>query len=319
MVLVILGGARSWQCTQRFPNGGQETSPVSRMSVANGIIRSSPRLVQSPGGPAAADPFGFPGKLVRMEMIHGLIRLILLEALRVRLGWIIGISIGVAFGLAQFIDHVALVESRSIQASILAAALRFCSAFIVIMFVVTSMVRESNDKVAELLLSLPASRAQFLAGKMAGYVLVALLIGLAQAIPLSLIAPGKGLVLWTLSLMVELAIVAAASLFCVLSLAQSISAIAASTALYLLARSMGAMQMIAEAGVAHTPSIGDKVINLVVSGIALFVPALDRMTQASWLLDPPSVQTLINGTAQGLLYVVLLSAASLFDLYRRNF
>lgn len=251
-------------------------------------------------------------------MIHGMIRLILLEAMRVRLGWIVGISLGIAFGLAQFIDRVSLIESQQIQISLLAAALRFSAAFVVIMFVVTSMVRESNDKVAELLLSLPSSRTHFVVGKSAGYILVALIVAIAQAIPLALIAPGKGLLVWTASLMIELAIVAAASLFCVLSLAQTVSAIAATTAFYLLARSIGTIQLIAESTGVHAASLGDKVINSVVAIVALMVPSLDRMTQAAWLFEPPGLQTLVPMALQGGLYALLLITASLFDIYRKN-
>lgn len=253
-----------------------------------------------------------------MAMIHGMIRLILLEALRVRLGWIVGLSLGAAFGLAQFIDRVSLMESQQIQIAILAAALRFCAAFVVIMFVVTSMVRESNDKVAELLLSLPSSRTHFVVGKSAGYVMVALIVAIAQAIPLALIAPGKGLMLWTASLMIELAVVAVASLFCVLSLAQTVSAIAATTAFYLLARSIGTIQLIAEGTGAHAASLGDKVINSVVAIVALMVPSLDRLTQASWLFEPPAFESLVSVALQSGLYMLLLSSASLFDIYRKN-
>jgi len=253
-----------------------------------------------------------------MAMIHGMVRLILLEALRVRLGWIVGISLAAAFGLAQFIDHVSLMESQLIQTSILAAALRFSSAFIVIMFVVTSMVRESNDKVAELLLSLPSSRTHFVVGKSAGYVLVALIVAVSQAIPLALIAPGKGLALWTASLMIELAIVAVASLFCVLSLTQTVSAIAATTAFYLLARSIGTIQLIAEGTGTLSASLGDIVISSVVAIVTLMVPSLDRMTQSSWLFESPDLQILVPIALQGGLYALLLSAASLFDINRKN-
>ena len=190
--------------------------------------------------------------------------------------------------------------------------------FIVVMFVVTSMVRESNDKVAELLLSLPSSRTHFVVGKTAGYVLVALIVAISQAIPLALIAPGKGLALWTASLMIELAIVAAASLFCVLSLTQTVSAIAATTAFYLLARSIGTIQLIAEGTGAHGASLGDKVISSVVAIVTLMVPSLDSMTQSSWLFESPDLQILVPIALQGGLYALLLSAASLFDISRKN-
>lgn len=253
-----------------------------------------------------------------MAMIRGLVQLTLLEAIRVRLGWIIGISLAASFGLAQFIDQVALVESRQIQAVILAAALRFSSAFIVMMFVVTSMVRESNDKVTDLLLSMPVSRATFLAGKLCGYFMVALIVGAAHCVPLALLAPGPGLAVWSCSLLLELTIVAAISLFCVLSLTQTVSAIAASAGFYLLARAMGTIKIIAGASLAHTPTFGDRAINLIVDGIALLLPDLDRMSQSGWLVDPPPFQVIAGVAGQAAIYIALLGAASLFDLYRKN-
>ena len=54
--------------------------------------------------------------------------------------------------------------------------------------------------------------------------------------------------------------------------------------------------------------------------IALLLPALDGMTQTTWLLGTaPGVSTLGSVVGQTTVYLVLICAAALFDLYRKNF
>ena len=260
-----------------------------------------------------------PATSSSMPIVASLVRTVLLEAVRNRLLWLAAVVIVAAFGLAQFLNQVAIAESREIQAALLAALLRIASVFIVVTFVITSMVRESSDKVTELMLSLPAPRATYFFGKFAGYAAVALILALLCALPLALFAHPGGLAIWTASLLCELLIVTAMSLFCVLSLAQVVPAFAAVAGFYLLSRSMAAMQIIAGAAL-QEPTLTDRVVNAIVELIALLLPALDRMTQTTWLLESaPGAGTLAAIAGETAIYLVLIGAAALFDLYRKNF
>ncbi len=254
-----------------------------------------------------------------MPIVASLAKAVLLEAVRNRLLWLAAVVIVAAFGLAQFLNQVAITESREIQAALLAALLRVAAVFIVATFVITSMVRESSDKVTELMMSLPAPRATYFFGKFAGYAAVALILALLCALPLVLFAHPGGLALWTASLLCELLIVTAMSLFCVLSLTQVVPAFAAVAGFYLLSRSMAAMQIIAGAA-PQDPTLTDRVVNAIVELIALLLPSLDRMTQSTWLLESApgagALGPIVGGTA---IYLVLIGAAALFDLYRKNF
>jgi ABC-type Na+ efflux pump permease subunit len=254
-----------------------------------------------------------------MPIVASLARTVLLEAVRNRLLWLAAVVIVAAFGLAQFLNQVAIAESREIQAALLAALLRVAAVFIVVTFVITSMVRESSDKVTELLLSLPAPRATYFFGKFAGYAAVALILALLCALPLALYAHPGGLAIWTASLLCELLIVTAMSLFCVLSLAQVVPAFAAVAGFYLLSRSMAVMQIIAGAAL-QAPTLTDRMVNAIVELIALLLPALDRMTQTTWLLESaPGASALGPIVGQAAIYLALIGAAALFDLYRKNF
>jgi ABC-type transport system involved in multi-copper enzyme maturation permease subunit len=254
-----------------------------------------------------------------MPIVASLARATLLEAVRNRLLWLAVMVVVIAFGLAQFLNQVAITESREIQTALLAAPLRVAAVFIVAVFVITSMVRELSDKVTELLLSLPAPRSAYFFGKFSGYALVATVLALLTALPLVPFANSQGLVLWTVSLICELLIVAATSLFCVLSFAQVVPAFAAVAGFYLLSRSMAAMQIIASAPL-QDPTLADRVVNAVVDLIALLLPALDGMTQTTWLLGPaPGASALSSVVGQTALYLVLICSAALFDLHRKNF
>ena len=252
-------------------------------------------------------------------MIVSLARATLLEAVRNRLLWLTAVFIVVALGLAQFLNQVAITESREIQTALLAAPLRVAAVFMIAVFVITSMVREFNDKVIELLLSLPAPRASYFLGKFGGYAAVALIVALLSALPLVPFANPPGLALWTASLFCELLIVAAMGLFCVLSFAQVVPAFAAVGGFYLLSRSIAAMQIIAGAPL-QEPTLADRAVNVIVESIALLLPSLDRMTQTTWLIEPsPGAGDLGSVLSQTAIYLLLICSAALFDLYRKNF
>lgn len=255
-----------------------------------------------------------------MGIVTSLARVTLLEAVRNRLLWLVAAIIVIAFGFAQFLNQVAITETREIQAALLAAFLRVAAVFVVVTFAITSTVREFNDKVTELLLSLPARRASYFLGKFAGYALISVALALLCALPLALFAHPGGLAAWTVSLVCELLILTAVSLFCVLSLTQVVPAFAAVAGFYLLSRSMAAMQLIATPAL-QDPTVTDRVISAIVKLIALALPALERMTQTDWLLEnsAPSAAALGAILGQTAIYIVLIGAAALFDLYRKNF
>jgi len=255
-----------------------------------------------------------------LHFISSIAATTLLEAARNRLFWLAAIVVGVALGLAQFLQQVAITESLQIQVALIAALLRMAAVFIVATFIITSMVREADDKVTELMLSQPAPRSSYFLGKLCGYALVAVMLALTFCVPLAWFVPTTGLLAWAVSLVCELLIVTAVSLFCVVSLTQVLSAFAATAGFYLLSRAMGAMQVIAGASLTSGPTFAHQVVTGIVDTIALVLPSLDRMVRTDWLLEAaPGAGELLGLTAQSALYVVLIASAALFDLHRKNY
>ena len=247
-------------------------------------------------------------------------RYTLLEALRNRLLWLALILVATGLAFTQFLQQVAITESAQIQAALLAALLRVGAVFVLAGFVVTSMVREFNDKVMELILSRPLRRSSYFFGKLVGYAAVALALALIFSLPLALFAPAARVALWGLSLACELLLVTAFALFCVLTLTQVMSALAAVTGFYLLSRSISALQIMAANPLSDSLSLGQKLVDLLIDAIAFLLPGLERMTQTGWLIyAAPTTAEIAQLLAQTAVYLLLVCGAALFDLQRKNF
>ena len=89
---------------------------------------------------------------------------------------------------------------------------------------------------------------------------------------------------------------------------------------YLLARSLTAIRLMSEHPLSGADTLSQQVIHYLVETLALVMPALDAWTQTAWLVNAPAPWTaLLQLAAQCALYVALLVAATMFDLYRKNF
>jgi hypothetical protein len=242
----------------------------------------------------------------------------LVEARRSGLPWLaLGCAVA-ALAAAGFLAQIAITESAQIRTSVAAALLRASAALLVVLHVVTSITREANDKGLELALALPISRSTYYLGKLAGLAACGALLASLFALPLILWSAPADLFAWWLSLSAEMALVAAAALFFAMTLAQGAAAIAACAALYVLARSIAAIQAIA-AGPLAEDAAGAAAARGMVDALALLLPRLDTVTRTDWLLygAPPAAEwgTALLGLA---LYFTLLAAAGLFDFHRRN-
>ena len=142
----------------------------------------------------------------------------------------------------------------------------------------------------------------------------AVLFGLLMA----LVAPAAYSALWAASLLGELWIVAAFSLLCAASLQQALPALAATGGFYVLARTVGSLQLLA-----HGPLTGHSWPQQAMTGaidvLALLLPRLDDFTRTEWLLYATGDwQALAGVAAQTAIYVALLASCALCDFYRRN-
>lgn len=243
-------------------------------------------------------------------------RFVLLEARRSGLPWLALACVAASLGIAGFLSQVALTETRELQAAAAGALLRASAAFLIAAHVVASVVREMNDRGVELALALPISRSTYYLGKLAGFACCAVLLATGFALPMLLWSAPGPLAQWWLSLAAETALVAAMGLFFSMVMVHVVPAIAATAGLYLLGRSVSAIQAIAAgplAGESASPVQG------IVDALALLLPRLDRATRTEWLLyGAPAPGELLSALAGLAIYFALLAAAGLFDFSRRN-
>jgi hypothetical protein len=246
-------------------------------------------------------------------------RFTLLEAWRTRLPWLFLIVLALIFAAAYFVHQLAITESARMQIAFSAAASRMAAVFVLSLYIVTSVVREFNDKGLELTLSFELRRSEYIVGRLLGFIAIGVAMALLAGVPQMIMAPLAAAVQWTTSLALELTIVAALSVFCILTFSQVMPAASFVAGFYLLSRALTAIRLISATETADDGTLSHQAITWVIEGLALVLPALDRFTQSAWLVDAtPGWPAVGLCAVQAAIYTALLIAAAMFDFYRRN-
>ena len=255
-----------------------------------------------------------------MPTIAVIARFTLLEALRNRLFWLLMIILLIGISLAGFIGALAITERPQAQAAFLGALLRLSAVLVVSSFVIASGVREINDKGAEFVLALDIPRASYYFGKLLGFSSFALLAAGLFAVGLILYVPPLQVLYWALSMGCELLIVTAFCLLCLVTFRQVTVALSAVLAFYVLSRTVTAIQLIGRGPLTEPGSLSQQLMNGLVDVLSFVLPGLDRFTASEWLVyhtgDWHDFKYIAGQTG---VYLLLLSGAALFDLYRRSF
>jgi len=243
-----------------------------------------------------------------------------LEALRTRLAVLTAVCIAVLLGASFFVREIAITDSVRFQTAFYAATVRFATVFLAALHVIASVSRDFDDKGLDMVLALDLPRSHYVIGKLAGFLVIAAGLALAAGIALAPLAGLEAAAQWTASLALELAIVVALSLFCVVTFNSLMPAASLVIAFYVLARALTAVRLIGANPVAGADAPSHQVMAWLVEGLALVVPALDQWTRTEWLVDQPAAWSVVAlAAAHGALFVVVLTAAAVFDMHRRNF
>jgi ABC-type transport system involved in multi-copper enzyme maturation permease subunit len=257
--------------------------------------------------------------MTRLRQVRAIAVLTVLEAVRGRLLWLAVLVLLVGLALVELLGALAITETREVQGAILGSLLRLAAVVLTALFVISSGVRDFNDKVVEIYLSLPLPRWGYYLGKLAGFSLWAVAVAvLFAALPALIGRPDQAL-LWGLSLLAELLLMVGASLLCLFSFSQVTAALAAVAGFYTLSRAIGAIQLMAQGPFANPAELTDRAARWAVDGIAFILPDLYRFTPSEWLAYGNGTWAALSEIAlQTLVYLVLLAGAGLFDLYRKD-
>jgi ABC-type transport system involved in multi-copper enzyme maturation permease subunit len=247
-------------------------------------------------------------------------RYTVLEALRTRLPALTAVAIGVIFVASFFVREISITESVRIQTSFYAGTARFAMFFLAALHVIASISREFHEKGLDMVLALDVPRSHYVLGKLAGFLAIAAALAAAAGIPLLSLAGWEAAAQWSLSLAFELAIVASLSLFCVITFASLMPAASFVLAFYLLARTLTAMRLISGNPVSGADALSHRVMHWLIEALAFVVPALDRWTRTAWLVDETGSWTTLAALAgHTVVFGVVITAAAVFDMHRRNF
>ena len=247
-------------------------------------------------------------------------RYTVLEARRTRLPLLGAVVILVLLAASFFVREIAITESGRFQVAFYAASARFAVVFIAALFAIASIAREFQDKGLDVALALDLPRSHYIVGKMAGFLVISLMLAIAAGLPLAALAPAEAVAAWSISLSCELAIVLALSLFCAVTFNQLMPAASVVLAFYLFARALTAVRLISANPIADAAALSNRVMGWVIESIAYVLPALDRWTRTELLLgEAVAWADVLAVAAHSALFVVIFTAAAVFDMHRRNF
>ena len=102
----------------------------------------------------------------------------IIESMRNRLLWLSLLIMIIGFVMVEFVGDLAITEHRATQLAVLAVFLRLSAVLLVALFVVSSSLREIQDKTLEMILAMAIRRSSYYLGKLLSYIQLAILIGL---------------------------------------------------------------------------------------------------------------------------------------------
>ncbi len=244
----------------------------------------------------------------------------LLESRRNRLLLLTLLIMITGFFLVEFIGVLTLTEHRITQVALLAVYLRLSAVLLVSLFVVSSSIHELQDKMLEMMLALPIHRVSYYLGKLSGFIVIAAIITLLFGLELMLYAEPQMVVIWCLSLWLELTLVVALSLLMLFSFNQIPAALSGVLIIYTASRVITALYLMVEAPIIRQTGVAEKFMGGFIATLSWLLPDLSQFARTQWLTySTAQWHMLLPILAQTGLYLGLVSMVALFDFYRKNF
>lgn len=261
---------------------------------------------------------------MNLHSLQAIFRFTVLEPIRTRV-WLFVIAVtGLVAALAAFSASLAITESFEYRVVSYASLMRLIAAFIVMLFVASSVIRELEDGTLDLIVSKPISRASWYIGKSLGYLFIVLLFSVLCVLPLLAFQAAQCFA-WWFGLFAELAILALASLAFAITLKSATVAVTASMAFYVLSRVIGALVLMSNRAASEIAQPINVYVAEVVRIISYLLPDLSRFADVAKLIgdgiDLPAQTSFTDFHYVGIqlvIYCCVLSCVGMFDLYRRN-
>ncbi|MEQ8966049.1 MAG: hypothetical protein RID91_09510 [Azospirillaceae bacterium] len=244
------------------------------------------------------------------------IRTVLILALGDRLIGAMLAAIAAVALLAGFLGDRSVAEQGATGLAFAGFGLRLTVIAGLVLHVVFQIRREIDSRELLLALSRPVSRAGLVVAWWAGFAVIG--AGLATAAGLAVAATGPadpaGLALWTGSLALEAALMAAFALFFALGLNGTVAAAIGCLGFYVLGRMVGVIEAIRRSPLRAPDTELDRGLDRGFDLLGLLVPRLDLFGQGAWLVHGPPEPGLVALIAtQGAVFTALLVVAAVID------
>lgn len=256
-----------------------------------------------------------------LRVATGIARFTLLEAWRSRWPAAAALLAATVAGVLLFSGAIALTERAAVGLSLAAPLARLAAVLVLAAFAVTALTRELGDGSIDLVLAAPLSRLTWLAGRWLGLCGVALGTACAAALPLALQAPPEALLAWTVSLWLELTLVAGVAMLLSISFAQVPAALLGLLAFYAMSRLVGVLMLIAGRAPLEAPAFVGVLGDGLLAVLGHLLPRLDLFTRTDWLLADGAGAAAAGGALAALqvaIWIALVPAVGWLDLRERR-
>ncbi len=256
--------------------------------------------------------------------IAALTRLTLLESWRGRSGRFLFIALIAIQIITSVVTEMAVTESLELRLTTSAFLYRMCLVFALGVSMIASVVREHESGFVHVLLAHPISRMQYVLGRMLGYSITALIAALSVMLVMAIWVPidqWSVLLLWSISLWLELIVTGAVALFFALGLRNMVGSMVMWLAFYILARVLDVARTMAATPIGQDPTSFQAVAGQwMFQLMGWVIPPLGTFTRAEWLLGNiiPTVQTCGILAVWALVYSVICVVAAAIDFYRHE-
>lgn len=251
-----------------------------------------------------------------------LIKYVLTAALRDRLllSVIAVMVVGVCISLSS--ASSAVIEQDKFAITYMGGSLRMLGLAGLALFVVFFIRRSFESRDIEYLLSRPISRASLVLSNAAAFSILATITGSVLSLIMAVVSykggDFQGVLLWSMGVTAEYILIVNVALFFAMVLSSPVTAGMGVIGFYVLARMMGQLLGIAQAGATDFPGV--HLLNLSMKFISILIPRLDLMTQTSWLLyGPGGFSDFAFILLQTLAFMTMIIVATLIDLVRKQF
>lgn len=246
---------------------------------------------------------------------------ILLIGIRDKLYIGLFISLIAAFSISIFLGNTALIEQQEMSAAYIAGSSRAILAIGIILFVCLNVSRAFENKEVEFILSKSISRQQFVLGYLLGFLAAIFLIFVPLIIAIFFVvnASAFGLLIWSISLLLELLILISFALTASLILKNSFLSIMASFSFYLISRLMG-MFVLAINLPENIAQAKNNILEFALKILSVAFPRLDLFTKSAWLnyeISDMSDMGIIF--LQSAIYIPLMVFMAFHDFRKKQF